>query len=126
MTDTGDDALRTFLRQRGVAPKVVEGGLEYLVAGWERTAAEAEQGYELEIEDWLNDLDGRQLLFEARAHVGDGEWGSLADRLAAADAKFRAATVEVEECLWGEPEALVRGYTREVNWWYWRRWRQPS
>ena len=64
------DAVRRFLRARGSPAHVVEEGLEGLVRGWEETVERVAAGYPLDtIEDYLNDLDGRQLLEIGRAHV---------------------------------------------------------
>ena len=57
-----DDPIRRFLRARGVADHVVAGGLDGLVADWEHTAERVESGYALGLDDYLNDLDARQII----------------------------------------------------------------
>ena len=44
-TTMTDDPIRRFLRARGVADHVVDGGLDGLVADWEHTAERVERGY---------------------------------------------------------------------------------
>ncbi len=84
-----------------------------LIERWERIAANP---VALGSDDWLNDLDVRQLLhdLERRARA------PYRDRLRAADARFRAATLPVRACLWGEANAERHGWTRRRNWWYYR------
>ena len=62
------DAVRAFLSERGLADEVVTGGAEGLVVRWEQAAREAErERYPFGVEDWLNELDGRQLLHDLQA-----------------------------------------------------------
>ena len=84
-----------------------------LIERWERIAAGP---VALGDDDWLNDLDVRQLLHD----LGLRERAPYRDRLRAADARFRAATLPVRTCLWGEENAHRHGWTRRRNWWYYR------
>ncbi|MCA8954316.1 MAG: hypothetical protein KDE27_32710 [Planctomycetes bacterium] len=118
--DGDDDGVRRFLRAHGAPSHVVYGGLDGLVARWERVAAEAERGYGFTFEDWLNDLDGRRLLHDAMAHAAADEQQLVGARIAAADGRFRAATVATEICQWGTEVAAESGYDRGEHWWYWR------
>ena len=110
-----DDPIRRFLRARGVADHVVEGGIEGLMAAWEQTAAAIEAGYSLTLDDYLNDLDARQILEVVLSAMPDPD-GPLLDRLRAADARVRAATVPARQCVWGDGGS--RGWTERRNWWY--------
>lgn len=110
-----DDAIRRMLRARGVADHVVQGGLEGLVAAWEHTAAAIEQGYALTLDDYLNELDARQIL-EVVLRASPEPDGPLLDRMRAADARVRAATVPSTRCVWGG--GGVPGWTERRNWWY--------
>ena len=58
-------AVHVFLLSRGCPDDVVEMGLEGLLLEWERAVAQVESGYPLGLDDYLNDLDGRQLLEES-------------------------------------------------------------
>ena len=113
--------LEEFLRGQGAPDRVVQGGLDVLLAGWERTVAAVEGGYGSGYEDYLNDLDGRQLLEQALNRVTPGQAAEVAQRLAALDERIRAATTPVSRCLWGLIVAEEEGWTRESNWWYYAR-----
>lgn len=92
-------------------------GTRSLLAAWEHTASTLPHGYELGLDDWLNDLDGRRLLAEA---LGDDarRAPTFRARLAAADALVRAATRPFPLCLWGTANAARHGYDRERHWYY--------
>jgi hypothetical protein len=120
---TGRDAgsLEEFLRQEGAPDQVVRGGLEVLMTGWERTVLAVEAGYAGDYEDYLGDLDGRQLLAQALERVTRGHAAEVAERLEALDARMRAATTPVARCLWGMIVADEEGWSPEDNWWYYAR-----
>ena len=119
-----DDAVRDYLRLRGAASHVVAGGLEGLLEAWERTVEQIEVGYPFTLDDYLNDLDTRDLL------AGAMEKAPAADaaraRLAAADIRLRALLVPTDECLWGEGVAEDEGWSRNTHWWYFGRPRNPG
>lgn len=116
------DVVRAFLRDRGLADEVVEAGVEGLVARWEQAAREAErERYPFGVEDWLDELDGRQLLHELGAAVPAALGDGLAARLDEADARARAATELAPACMWGEALAKRMGWRAKREWWYWLR-----
>jgi hypothetical protein len=115
-----DESVRDFLRRRGAAEHLVEGGLAAMVEAWERVAEGVAGGYALGLDDYLNDLDLRQLLEEALGAANDLERARTAPRLAAADARMRGATVPARRCLWGDDVARYHGWDAERNWWYYR------
>jgi hypothetical protein len=117
---TRKDPARNFLKRRGCPPHVIEGGLEGLLAAWEKTAEAAAAGYRLGLDDYRNDVDGREILESALAEAGDAERAALLPRLAAADQKIKAHLFPSGPCLWGDKEAVSRGWTPEKNWWYFR------
>lgn len=112
------DGVRDLLRARGAPEHVVEGGIERLVARWERTSREIEAGYDLEIEDYLNDVDGRQLIAELLAGAELEERDELEARVAIADARARERLVPAGGCLWGDELAASRGLDPAREWWY--------
>ena len=114
--DAGD--LAQFLRDEGASDLVVQGGLDVLLSGWERTVAAVEEGYAGDYEDYLGDLDGRQLLAQALERVTKHQAAAVAARLEALDARMRAATAPVARCLWGMIVADEEGWSPEDNWWY--------
>ena len=118
--------LEEFLRGQGASDRVVQGGLDVLLAGWERTVAAVEAGFASGYEDYLNDLDGRQLLAQALERVSPAQAAVVAERLEALDARMRGATTPVARCLWGMIVAEEEGWTPKANWWYYARPRSGS
>ncbi|HEX5004325.1 MAG TPA: hypothetical protein VFV65_03370 [Gemmatimonadales bacterium] len=113
--------LEQFLRDEGAPDLVVQGGLDVLLSGWERTVQAVEAGYGGDYEDYLGDLDGRQLLAQALERVTREQAAAVAERLAQLDARMRAATAPVARCLWGMIVADEEGWSPEDNWWYYAR-----
>jgi hypothetical protein len=110
------DPVREYLRGKGCAQHVVKGGLEGLVAAWENTVNSVVQGYEFGLDDYLNDLDGRQLISEVMPldHVVSG----LKERVCRADERMMKAVRPAGECLWGNAAAARHKWSAEKNWWY--------
>jgi len=115
------DPVRDYLRERDCGEHIIEGGLEGLVESWEKTVRSVEEGYSLTLDDYLNDLDARQLIAEALPVAGDDQRAEIASRLAGADQKMRSLTEPTKVCLWGEEIAEEEGWTAEENWWYFAR-----
>ena len=114
------DAIRARLADRGAGPHVIDGGLDYLVGAWTRVASDVEARRETwEWEEWVNDLDTRELLQDLVEHVPDAR--SALPQIEEADARFLRAAIRTDECEWGEENAAHHGWTPETHWWYWRR-----
>ena len=120
------DPVREFLRERGASEPVIQGGAEALLETWERAARDIAQGYPLGLDDYLNDMDGRELLDDLIAEFPYALKPAQRTRLAAADQTVRAAVAPVSECLWGSAIASREGWTPERNWWYFNLPRSPG
>jgi len=119
---TREGRVREFLARRGLDDDVLDGGAEELVRRWEQAARDAErERYPFVMEDWLNELDVRQILSELVAAVPGALASALEARLADADHRVRAATQATATCGWGDALAARQGWTAERQWWYWRR-----
>ena len=115
------DVVQAFLRDRGLADEVVAAGAAGLITRWEQAARDLEREiYPFHVEDWLDELDGRQLLDELVAAVPDALGAALQARLAEADSRIKAATDVVAVCLWGDVLARRLRWKAEREWWYWR------
>jgi len=114
------DSVREYCLKKGYARHVIAGGLEGIVADWERTVAETVEGYRLEFEDYLNDMDGRSILEEVLAVASEEQKQNVQARIGSADALFVAHTVSSSQCVWGEHTEAKHGYSREKDWWYYR------
>ena len=113
------DPIRHHLEQREVGPHVVEGGLDYLVSGWNDTASRAAAGNQWVWEEWVNDLDGREILQDLLDNVPESR--TALEAVQRADERFTASTTPTDERQWGEENAARHGWTRDTNWWYWRK-----
>lgn len=115
---TQPEPVRRLLEERGCAEDVVAGGLEGLVAEWERTVRQVDDGYPLGLDDYLNDLDGRQLIEDALDVASESQRLALEERVHRADERMRALVKMLGECLWGRRVAEVEGWTPDEQWWY--------
>ena len=115
------DPVRDYLRERGCGEHVIECGLEGLVENWEKTVRDVEKGYSLTLDDYLNDLDARQLIADALSVARDDQRAAVNVRLNHADEKMRSLTAPSKICLWGEEVAQEEGWTEKENWWYFAR-----
>lgn len=109
-----------WLLARGCPDHVIAGGAEGLLMQWERLASVCRTGYVGELEDWLNDLDDRHMVFELAQELPEVISEQFDARLAAADASIRESTRMLPECVWGDGLADEHGWSPEVEWWYWR------
>jgi len=112
------DPVGEFLRKRGCPEHVVRGGLRGLAESWEEVVRSIEEGYSLGLDDYLNDLDGRQLLEEALAVAPAQEKKTALQRVRRADAKMQTLVRPSGRCLWGDETARQEGWTARKNWWY--------
>jgi hypothetical protein len=99
---------------------VIDGGLDYLVSEWARIAAAVEGQQEVWMwEEWMNDLDAREILQDLLDKVPESH--VAISTIEEADARFLSGAVETSDCQWGEVNAARRGWAPEKNWWYWRK-----
>jgi hypothetical protein len=112
--------LRRFLVTRGAPDFVVEAGLAGLVRRWKESARAVHRGYPLGLEDYLNDLDVRQLIAESLPLTTPAERKKARSRVIEADTVFKQHSKATRICLWGTREAARRGWTSRKNWWYYR------
>ena len=112
------DPVREYLKEKGCAPQVIEGGLAGLVENWEKIVASVGEGYALGLDDYLNDLDTRQLLEESLAVAAPEQRKAVTDRVRESDEIMKTAVEPVGKCLWGDEVAEEEGWTAKNNWWY--------
>lgn len=118
--------IREFLRVRGCPETVVAAGAEGLVEEWERVVASVETGYRLGLDDYLNDMDGRELIATLMASIARVLTPAQRRRLDAADARMKTLLVPHGGCLWGERLAAAHGWDPVGHWWYFMRPRKPG
>ncbi len=115
------DPVLVFLQSQGCSRAVVEGGLDGLVAAWERIVDAVAAGYAGGLEEYLNDMDSRDLLNEAWQVARLDQQEGAAERLQAADRRVRALLVPTAQCLYGDLVAEDEGWTPDSHWWYFSR-----
>ena len=121
-----EDPVREFLEERGSPEHMVAAGLEGLVDYWEVIVGDIEEGYALGLDDYLNDMDARELLEGAMAAAPLAQRAAVAARVKAADQRLRDIVVPAGRCLWGDDLAEEEGWSAEKNWWYYTRPREPG
>jgi len=114
----GKDPVGEYLRKRGCPEHVIRGGLRGLAESWEEVIRSVEEGYSLGLDDYLNDMDNRQLLEEALAVAPSQEKKAAMQRVLRADAKMQTLVRPAGRCLWGDKTARQEGWTAKKNWWY--------
>jgi len=120
------DAVRRFLRERGCPDDVISGGVPGLIADWERAVELVVTGYPLGLDDYLNDLDGRQLIEDALELIPSAERERVRGQLRALDERMKSRVSMADECLWGDAVADAEGWTPDRNWWYFSLPRAPG
>lgn len=123
---TDKDPVDRYFAERGVSAGVRSKGLGGIIASWDAIARSAER-YDLTLDDWLNDLDLRDIIAGAMTVAPETVVADLRDALDRADDAFRAATVELEQSLWGVHGAGgTRAHDPVSQWWYFRYPRRPG
>lgn len=84
-----------------------------LVRRWQQTVRELEHGWDLELEDYLNDLDVRQELSLRKLTAAQQA------KLAALDRRFEDAT-QASVCVYGPENERASGWTPATQPWFYR------
>lgn len=119
------DPVHTYLISRGCAPLVVRRGLTGLLDQWSGIVDAAERNRDGSLDEWLNDMDLRDILAGALAAAPPRDRRNAAVRLDDADQRFHSLTVACP-CLWGEEIAHTNSWRPEWQWWYFRRPTHPG
>jgi hypothetical protein len=125
-TSGPNDPVREYLRRSGAPYSVVAQGLRGLVENWERVVTQIVEGYNHTLDEYLNDMDGRQLLANALELAPEEVRNAFLPRVHDADLKARLNLMAVGRCLWGGIVAEEEGWTEEANWWYFEKPRSPG
>ncbi|MGH9802475.1 MAG: hypothetical protein ACRD82_19080, partial [Blastocatellia bacterium] len=112
------DEVREFLREKGCPFPVSERGLVGLVESWEKIVKSVEDVYLLTLDDYLNDLDARQLLEDALQVAPLIEQQKFEERIRQADDQMKGLTTRSSVGLWGDELAEEEGGSPKKNWWY--------
>lgn len=111
-----ESAVRLFLKEIEVADHVVEGGLSRLKANWLSTVSAVRRGLPTNEYDYLNDMDGRNILDQI-----EQRFPGYTDTKAV-DERFLEFVKRSDTCLWGPENAAEQGWTPDHHWWYFHEW----
>jgi hypothetical protein len=120
-----NEVVRRYLEARGCADFIVQGGILGLVDRWESIAADVEHGYDGAIDEYLNDMDIRDILEDALDVAALPDESPLRRRVDVADGRVRASTVACGP-VWGREVAETEAMDPAVQWWYFVRPREPG
>jgi hypothetical protein len=94
--------------------------LREIIDQWAEFVGSLGTGYSFDLDNWLNDVDVRELILEALPMFGPDELGEHALKLERADQAFMAETRDFKKCVWGKGTARKEKWTPQKNWWYFR------
>ena len=118
------DGVRLYMRSRGVSDDLIDGGLDGAVDRWDVIARSAKD-YDFTLDDWLNDMDLRDIIEGALQAAGEAERAEVSRRLANADERLMKATVQTGS-IWGDAMTAAASYDPGTTWWYFRRPANPG
>ena len=118
------EAVARYMKSRGVSRDLIEDGLEGAIDRWDSIARSAKD-YDFTLDDWLNDMDLRDIIEGSMQAANQAERDSVAKLLAKADERMKKATVETGS-IWGKANAESEKYDPARTWWYFRRPRHPG
>lgn len=119
------DPVAEYFVTRGVSSNVRRKGLRGIIAQWEAIAQTAAR-YDLTLDDWLNDVDLRDIIAGAMSVAPDKQQQEMRDALDRADELFRDGTIETRRSLWGDATAASDRHEPKRQWWYFRRPANPG
>jgi len=96
------------------------------VARWAKIVEALERGWRFDLDDWLNDMDLRQLIHDGWPLYGPDEKGEVEAAIKRADSHFLLHTVDAGKCLWGRKTAKREKWSARTNWWYFRKPRKAQ
>jgi hypothetical protein len=109
-----EDPVRAFLVKRGASERLVEGGLNALLDEWDRVVTSIADGYPPDtLDDYLNDMDVRQILDELRDGAPRAFDSTALARLEEADWRVGVLLIPAVSCLWGKASAIKHGWRAE-------------
>ena len=120
------DPSQAYLKSRGLPQHIVVGGLAGLLDRWGEVVATVQTGYPLTLDDYLNDMDLRQLIDDALPHASMRGHKQALVRLYQLDEDVRPHLAPTDRCLWGTKAEAQHGWTPEHNWWYFSVPRAPG
>lgn len=113
------DPVRALLVARSCPPHIVDGGFPGLIASWSDVVRQIETGYTSSLDEYINDMDLRDLISAAQ-QVANQLSGDVLNELQSADGRLLEVT-EACPCVWGPEIESEDDLTPAQDWWYYRR-----
>ncbi len=114
------DPVRALLLARSCPARMVVDGFPGLITRWTEIVNQIETGYGASLDEYINDMDLRDLVSTA-SQLG-GVSGTELEALHLVDARYLEET-EACPCIWGPDVEAEDGLSSE-DWWYYRRPRE--
>jgi len=115
------DPTQSYLRSRKSPPDIIAGGLPGLIDRWAYTVSQITTCYPLTFDDYLNDMDIRQLIEETLPHATIRAHKQATSKLYTLDTQAQLHLTPTKTCLWGTQTAIKNNWTPEHHWWYYNR-----
>lgn len=115
------DPVRRYLAKQEYAAHVIEGGLDSLIARWERKVDGVAEGIPQNFDEYLNAMIGRQILEEALTVATYQQCAEIRPRLARADRSMRTLLIPIQPCIYGGNSPARLDFRKEVEWWFFGR-----
>lgn len=115
------DAVRRYLIERGVREDLVHEGLPGLVHRWTRIVHEVARGYSLTLDDYLNDMDIRDIIAGALRVADQKARDAIHQSLNDADQTLLSVTIPASSVQISENLANPENLPNLDRWWYSRR-----
>ena len=96
------------------------------VARWAKVVESLKTGWRFDLDDWLNDMDLRQIIHDGWPLYGPDEKAAVEEIIRQADSHFLLHTVDAGKCLWGRKTAKREKWSATRNWWYFRKPRKAE
>jgi len=99
---------------------VIKNGLNYLIPKWKKFTNKVHENDGSIIEDYLNDLDTRNIIDKILPLLTEIEKASILQEVNFQDRQFIDRTFELKDCIWGVQNETIHGYTRQKHFYYYR------
>jgi len=119
VTSVEKEKVTTHLSSHDYPDFIVQNGLKGLIDSWKFTTKHELYNPDYLIEEYLNDLDGREILSQVLPLLKGNSAAGVRRIVHRTDQDFIANTFETD-CVWGKNTEKRRGWNRNKNWWYYR------
>jgi hypothetical protein len=98
----------------------VKDGLNYLIPQWRKFTNSVDENDGSTIDEYLNDLDVRKIIDTILPLLSEQERDRIISVIDFDDKQFISKTFEVKDCMWGQENEVIHGFTRQNHFYYYR------